>query len=70
MTAKQGQQLRIPCLAESWKWIDEQTIEFRLRRGVTFQDGEKFDAEAVKINWEAYKELRSALDTIVLDHSR
>ena len=29
----------VPCLAEVWKWIDERTIEFRLRRGVTFQDG-------------------------------
>ena len=45
----------VPCLAEGWKWIDERTIEFRLRRGVTFQDGEKFDAEAVRVNWQAYK---------------
>ena len=49
----------VPCLAEGWKWIDERTIEFRLRRGVTFQDGEKFDAKAVKVNWEAYKALET-----------
>jgi peptide/nickel transport system substrate-binding protein len=48
---------RIPCLAEGWKWIDEQTIEFKLRRGVSFQNGETFNAEALRINWEAYKEL-------------
>jgi len=44
-----------PCLAESWKWIGERTIEFKLRQGVTFHNGEKFNAEAVRINWEAYK---------------
>jgi peptide/nickel transport system substrate-binding protein len=49
----------VPCLAESWRWIDERTIEFRLRRGVTFQDGEKFDAGAVRVNWEAYKAMEA-----------
>ena len=29
----------VPCLAESWKWIGERTIEFRLRQGVLFQNG-------------------------------
>jgi len=48
----------VPCLAESWRWIDERTIEFKLRQGVTFQNGEKFDAEAVKINWEAYDRMK------------
>jgi len=47
----------VPCLAESWKWINERTIEFKLRQGVSFHNGEKFNAEAVKINWEAYKAL-------------
>ena len=47
----------VPCLAESWKWIGERTMEFNLRRGVTFHNGEKFNAGAVKINWEAYKAL-------------
>ena len=49
----------VPCLAEDWKWIDERTIEFRLRRGVFFQNGEPFNAEAVKINWEAYDSLKT-----------
>jgi peptide/nickel transport system substrate-binding protein len=48
---------RIPCLAESWRWIDDRTIEFKLRRGVSFHNGETFNAEAVKLNWEAYKKL-------------
>jgi len=30
----------VPCLAQGWKWIDDRTIEFRLRQGVTFHDGE------------------------------
>jgi peptide/nickel transport system substrate-binding protein len=47
----------VPCLAEGWRWMDERTIEFRLRRGVSFHNGETFNAEAVRINWEAYKEM-------------
>jgi peptide/nickel transport system substrate-binding protein len=48
-----------PLLAESWKWVNERTIEFKLRRGVTFHNGEKFNSEVVKINWEAYKALQA-----------
>ena len=47
----------IPCLAESWNWIDDRTIEFKLRRGVFFHNGEPLNAEAVKINWSAYMAL-------------
>ena len=49
----------VPCLAEDWRWLNDRTIEFRLRKAVTFQSGEKFDAEAVRINWEAYKAMKS-----------
>jgi peptide/nickel transport system substrate-binding protein len=49
----------VPCLAESWKWIGGRTIEFKLRQGVSFQNGEGFNAKAVRINWEAYKALAS-----------
>ena len=48
----------IPCLAEDWRWIDERTLDFMLRRGVTFHNGEKFNAEAVRINWEAYRRMK------------
>ena len=34
----------VPCLAEDWRWIDDRTIEFKLREGVRFHNGEKFDA--------------------------
>lgn len=34
-------------LATSWKWIDDTTLEFKLREGVTFHNGEEFDADDV-----------------------
>ncbi|NLD67893.1 MAG: ABC transporter substrate-binding protein [Limnobacter sp.] len=34
-------------LAKSWKQIDERTIEFELREGVKFHNGEEFDADSV-----------------------
>jgi peptide/nickel transport system substrate-binding protein len=40
----------IPGLATEWKNIDELTWEFTLREGVTFHNGEPFNAEAVKFN--------------------
>jgi peptide/nickel transport system permease protein/peptide/nickel transport system substrate-binding protein len=39
-----------PGLAESWTYPDPNTLVLKLRRGVKFQDGEAFDAEAVKAN--------------------
>jgi len=43
----------IPALATGWKWSDDgKALSMDLRQGVTFQDGEKFDAEAVKYNIE------------------
>src|SRR3546814_2727609 len=37
----------LPLLAESYEWIDEKTLEFRLRKGITFHNGEPFDADDV-----------------------
>jgi peptide/nickel transport system substrate-binding protein len=34
-------------LATSWKWIDDQTLELELRRGVKFHNGATFDADDV-----------------------
>lgn len=42
----------IPKLATGWQWLDDHTLEVRLRQGVTFHNGESFDAEIVKLNWE------------------
>jgi peptide/nickel transport system substrate-binding protein len=39
-----------PSLGVSWKWIDDTTIEIKLREGVRFHNGEPFDANAVKFN--------------------
>jgi len=43
-----------PLLAESWDISEDgKTYTFHLRQGVTFHDGEPFNAEAVKLNLEA-----------------
>lgn len=41
-----------PALAESWSAIDDLRWRFKLVPGVTFPNGEKMDAEAVKWNFE------------------
>ncbi len=42
----------VPRLATGWRWLDDRTLEFTLRRGVKFHNGEIFDAQIVKLNWE------------------
>jgi ABC-type transport system substrate-binding protein len=42
----------VPRLATGWQWLDEHTLEVTLRHGVTFHNGERFDADIVKLNWE------------------
>lgn len=37
----------VPALAESYRFVDELTMEFELRRGVKFHNGEDFDADDV-----------------------
>ena len=36
-----------PGLATSWKWVDDRTLELKLRQGVKFHNGEAFDADDV-----------------------
>ncbi|HXJ08816.1 MAG TPA: ABC transporter substrate-binding protein, partial [Burkholderiales bacterium] len=46
----------VPMLATSYQWSgDNKALTLKLRRGVTFHDGEKFDAAAVKYNIERHK---------------
>lgn len=41
-----------PGLAESWQFLDDQTLQFKLRQGVQFHNGEPFNAEAVKFTFD------------------
>lgn len=41
-----------PGLATEWKFIDDKTIEFKLRQGVKFHNGEPFGADAVVFTFE------------------
>jgi peptide/nickel transport system substrate-binding protein len=46
----------VPQLATSFQWSsDNKSLTLKLRSGVTFHDGEKFDAAAVKFNIERHK---------------
>jgi ABC-type transport system substrate-binding protein len=42
----------VPRLATRWQWLDERTLEVTLRQGVTFHNGEVFDAAIVKLNYD------------------
>jgi peptide/nickel transport system substrate-binding protein len=47
-----------PQLATAYEWsADSKALTLKLRAGVTFHDGEKFDAAAVKFNIERHKTL-------------
>ena len=48
----------VPQLATAYEWsADSKTLTLKLRPGVSFHDGEKFDAAAVKFNIERHKTL-------------
>jgi peptide/nickel transport system substrate-binding protein len=63
-------QLR-PGLAESWRWLNDRVFQVRLRRGVTFHNGEAFDASVVKwnidrlLNPETKAPIRDRIPTVV-----
>src|SRR5665648_160535 len=38
----------VPEIAESWKWLDDVTCEFKIRKGITFHNGEALTAEDVE----------------------
>ena len=44
----------VPRLATGWQWLDDRTLVMTLRHGVTFHNGEVFDAAIVKRNWDEY----------------
>jgi len=51
----------VPQLATSYQWsADNKSLEIKLRQGVTFHDGEKMDAAAVKYNLERHKNMKGS----------
>jgi peptide/nickel transport system substrate-binding protein len=51
----------VPQLATSYEWSgDNKSLTIKLRNGVTFHDGEKLDAEAVKFNLERHKNMQGS----------
>ncbi|MBX5480982.1 MAG: ABC transporter substrate-binding protein [Myxococcaceae bacterium] len=43
----------VPDLAESFRWVDDRTLEFTLRPGLTFHDGSALTTADVKATYEA-----------------
>jgi peptide/nickel transport system substrate-binding protein len=60
-------------LATAWKWIDDKTLEFELRKGVKFHNGAAFDADDVvyTVNFVVNPENKILAQAMVewLDHA-
>src|SRR5437762_9138792 len=51
----------VPQLATGYEWSkDNKALTLKLRQGVTFHDGEKMDAEAVKFSLDRHKNLQGS----------
>jgi peptide/nickel transport system substrate-binding protein len=51
----------VPQLATAYKWsADNKSLEIKLRDGVTFHDGEKMDAAAVRYNLLRHKDMKGS----------
>src|SRR5438132_4638737 len=51
----------VPQLATAYEWsADNKALTIKLRQGVTFHDGEKFDAAAAKFNIERHKTMQGS----------
>ncbi|MGU3538469.1 ABC transporter substrate-binding protein [Methylobacterium sp. A54F] len=44
-----------PSLARSWQWLDDETLELKMREAV-YQDGERFDARMFKLGFDKVQE--------------
>jgi ABC-type transport system substrate-binding protein len=42
----------VPGLATGWRWLADRTLDVTLRQGGPFHNGEVFDAEIGKLNWD------------------
>jgi peptide/nickel transport system substrate-binding protein len=56
-----------PRLAESWWLVNDLTWQLELRQGVTFHNGEPFNAQAVEFSLERTRELGNSLETFASD---
>jgi peptide/nickel transport system substrate-binding protein len=45
--------------AESWEVVDDTTVDFTLRDGLVFSDGEPVTPEDVKFSWDVFKEFEN-----------
>lgn len=54
----------IPALATAHRWINDKILEFDLRKGVVFHNGEKFDAKAVKLSFERMASIEDGFNWI------
>lgn len=50
----------VPQLATSYEWTDPKTLVLHLRQGVTFHNGEPFDAAAVKFSLERHLTMQAS----------
>jgi peptide/nickel transport system substrate-binding protein len=55
-----------PLLAESFKWIDDKTLEFKLRHGVKFHNGKELNAEDVAYTFNHARQSDSGVVTRLL----
>jgi peptide/nickel transport system substrate-binding protein len=61
----------VPMLAQSWEWTDPKTVVFHLRPDLTFEDGTKLDAAAVKYSLERHLNMEGSFrhpEINALDH--
>jgi ABC-type transport system substrate-binding protein len=42
----------VPNLAANWRWVDDRTLELKLRQGVAFQDGEQLTAKVFRRSFD------------------
>jgi peptide/nickel transport system substrate-binding protein len=58
-----------PALATAWVWVDDKTLELKLRKGVVFHNGEPFGAQAVRFSIERYLDPKTGFPAVGYLHS-